>query len=422
MIREVSLGWLLQPLSVEKFLTQIWATREYVVKRNRPDYFTGLIDAATIEQHLEYGRPERSAVRLIKRADKRDADAYRFADGGIDTVRIRNEFAEGYTLVLNGLERYLPAMAALSRAIEVELGFETQVNAYITPPNSQGFLPHYDDHDVLILQIEGSKTWHVYDSLPLVPTHQLRLRDLFASDGLPAPSDSILEAGDVLYLPRGRVHAAKATVEPSIHLTLGIHPPSVLALISRAVEALGYRDDRVLASLPPRYAQDASMRAKLGQLVREVADAIDERSIGDGIAAVEDSIVRRGRCHVAGQLVANPFEAARIDEHTRVIKSQPLYTRVLSINDGVALQFGQSMVEAGPDHKAAMLFLVRAAEPFRIGEIPGLPAPQQIELARKLVIDGFLIRMPQNESVSALTSSTGRDVRGSGPAVGRSDL
>jgi hypothetical protein len=288
-------------------------------------------------------------------------------------------------------------MAALSQAIEVELGFETQVNAYITPPNSQGFLPHYDDHDVLILQIEGAKTWHVYDSLPVVPTHELRLRDLFAKDDLPAPSDVILEAGDVLYLPRGRVHAAKATLEPSIHLTLGIHPPSVLALISKAVEALGYRDDRILASLPPRYAKDASMRAKLGELVREVADAIDERSIGDGISALEDSIVRRGRCDLTGQLVANSFEAARIDEHTTVIKSQPLYARVLAIDDGVALQFGQSLVQAGPDHLAAMLFLARAAEPFRVGELPGLSVPQQIELARKLVIDGFLIRMPRDK-------------------------
>jgi len=402
MIRNISLAWLLWPLSVETFLSGTWEKCEYLLKRNRPDYFTGLIDAATIEEHLEFGRPDRSAVRLIKRDDKGEPDSYRFADGGVDSVRVRNKLVEGYTVVLNGLERYLPAMAALSRAIEVELGFETQVNAYITPPHSQGFLPHYDDHDVLILQIEGAKTWHVYDSLPLVPTHELRLRDLFARDDLPVPSDLLLEAGDVLYLPRGRVHAAKATVEPSIHLTLGIHPPSVLSLIFKAVEALGYRDDRILASLPPRYAKDASMRAKLGELVREVTDAIDERSIGDGVAALEDNLVRRGRCNLAGQLVANSFEAARIDEHTSVIKSQPLYARVLAIDDGVALQFGESLVQAGADHMAAMLFLTRTTDPFRVGEVPGLSASQQIELARKLVIDGFLIRLPRDEKAAQI--------------------
>ncbi len=401
MTNEISLAWLLQPLSVETFLTEIWGTREHLVERHRSDYFTGLIDAAAIEAHLEYGRPELSAVRLVRRDDKKEPGAYRFADGGVDSVRVRNDFAEGYTIVLNGLERYIPSIAALSHAIEVELGFETQVNAYITPPHSQGFLPHYDDHDVLILQIEGGKTWHVYDSLPLVPIHELRQRELFVTDSLPAPTVLVLQAGDILYLPRGRVHAAEATVAPSIHLTLGIHPPSVLALVSRAVEALCYRDDRVIASLPPRYARDASIRAKIGKLVREVTDAIDDRSIGDGLAALEDGIVRRGRCNPAGQLVANSLEAARVDEDTLVTKSQPLYARVLAINNGVALQFGRSMVEAGPDHTAAMIFLAGAAEPFRVSKIPGLPVTQQIELARKLVIDGFLIRMPQEAGEGA---------------------
>ena len=35
-------------------------------------------------------------------------------------------------------------------------------NIYITPPNSQGFAPHYDDVDAYILQIEGRKRWRVY--------------------------------------------------------------------------------------------------------------------------------------------------------------------------------------------------------------------------------------------------------------------
>src|SRR5580704_11735754 len=112
MTNEISLAWLLQPLSVETFLTEIWGTREHLVERRRSDHFTGLIDAAAIEAHLEYGRPELSAVRLVRRDDKKEPGAYRFADGGVDSVRIRNDFAEGYTIVLNGLERYIPSIAA----------------------------------------------------------------------------------------------------------------------------------------------------------------------------------------------------------------------------------------------------------------------------------------------------------------------
>ncbi|WP_236595498.1 cupin domain-containing protein, partial [Mycobacterium paraintracellulare] len=57
----------------------------------------------------------------------------------------------------------------LSHSLEVELNFPTRVNAYVTPPDATGFAPHYDPHDVLVLQIRGSKTWHVSTGAPVPP-------------------------------------------------------------------------------------------------------------------------------------------------------------------------------------------------------------------------------------------------------------
>ena len=90
---------------------------------------------------------------------------------------------------------------------------------------------------MLILQIEGSKAWRVYGPEADVPPRLLPLRDRFSIDSLPKPSDLLLEAGDVLYLPRGRVHAAEAQEETSIHLTLGIHPPTVMALAVKTLKS-----------------------------------------------------------------------------------------------------------------------------------------------------------------------------------------
>lgn len=198
-----------------------------------------------------------------------------------------------------------------------------------------------------------------------------------------------------MYLPRGRVHAAEANAEPSIHLTLGIHAPTVLTLVTRALEALSLRDDRVLARLPPRYLDDAGEHAHLNDLVREVLEAIEEPdAIADGLAALGGALVRRGRCRPVGQLVSNAVEAKRIDGQTRVAKYQPLYSRVLEMAGGeVALQFGQSVVRAGPEHRAAMLFLSKSTNPFQVRELPGLCEEQQAELARTLVVDGFLVRL-----------------------------
>ncbi|WP_430930579.1 JmjC domain-containing protein, partial [Pseudomonas aeruginosa] len=40
----------------------------------------------------------------------------------------------------------------------------TGCNAYWTPPNSQGFAPHWDDIDAFVLQLEGTKRWRLYPS------------------------------------------------------------------------------------------------------------------------------------------------------------------------------------------------------------------------------------------------------------------
>jgi bifunctional lysine-specific demethylase and histidyl-hydroxylase NO66 len=275
----------------------------------------------------------------------------------------------------------------------LELNFPTQINAYVTPPESQGFLPHYDDHDVLILQTQGSKTWHLYNGAD-VPPHEMPRLDAVDATGLPSPTDLQLAAGDVLYVPRGRVHAATAHGEPSIHLTVAIHAPTVLTLITKALESLSFQDDRLLDRLPPRHLDDVDVRARLGVLVHDIAVTLEDPTvIAEGLGALGDVLVRRGRCLPVGQMVSNVVEAARIDGQTRVVKYQPLYSRVIAVAGGVALQFAHSLISAGPDHKAAMLFLSTSTEPFRVSDLPGLSATQQKELARRLIVEGFLVRL-----------------------------
>jgi ribosomal protein L16 Arg81 hydroxylase len=185
---EPSLAWLLQPLAVETFLNEIWAETHYHVKRCCAGYFDSLLPGpSAVEELLELFRRESSTVHLMRGKDRKTgSDSYLLVDGSLDLVRIRNDFADGYTIVLGGVERFVRAIASLAHSIEVELNFPIQVNAYITPPASQGLVPHYDDHDVLILQIQGSKIWHLYDG-PDVPPRELRpeKNKAVAIDGLP---------------------------------------------------------------------------------------------------------------------------------------------------------------------------------------------------------------------------------------------
>jgi ribosomal protein L16 Arg81 hydroxylase len=389
---EFSLAWSLHPLSVETFLDDVWTKDHHHITRNCPAYYDALLPV-TGDDLLELVRHDPSAVRLVRGKDKKGPDSYRLADGSLDLVGVRNDVADGYTVVVDGVEKCIRSIATLTRSMEVELNFPVQVNAYLTPPQSSGLLPHYDDHDVLILQIQGSKTWHLYAGADLPPREIQREGDKAVDlAGLPAPNDLLLEAGDLLYVPRGRVHAAETNAEPSIHLTVGIHAPTVLTLAMGALYAQSFRDDRLNARLPVRHLDDADLEMTVRNMVREALDGVhDSAAVGDGLGLLADVLVRRGNCPPVGQIAT----VRAIDEQTRVVKYQPLYSRVKTAGDGVTLEFASLSVSAGSDHDAALRFISGSTEPFRVGDLPGLHATQQTDLARTLIVSGFLVRLPE---------------------------
>src|SRR5271156_3632985 len=390
---EFSLAWLLQPLSVETFLDGIWAETHHHIKRGCPGYFDGLLPAPeTVDELLGLFRLEASAVRPVKGRDKKGSDNFRLLDGSLDVDGILDDFADGYTIVLDGVEKYVRAVGTVARSIEVELNFPIQVNTYITPPGQTGLAPHYDDHDVLVLQVQGSKIWHLYLGADRPPRELQRDKEkAVAVEGLPTPTDVRMEAGDVLYVPRGRVHEAETASEQSIHLTVGIHAPTVLMLAIGALYSQSFRDDRLNARLPPRHLDDADLDATLRGLVREAVGTVeDPGAMAGGLGLLADVLVRRGLCPPVGKI----SDAKAIDGQTRVVKFQPLYSQVKTTGNGVTLEFASLSINADSHHGAALRFVSASPEPFHVGDLPGLRPEQQTDLARTLLVSGYLVRLP----------------------------
>jgi bifunctional lysine-specific demethylase and histidyl-hydroxylase NO66 len=394
MPQHFSLAWLLDPLTVDDFLGEIWGTTHHHVSRDRPDYLDSLCeDADSVDDLLALFRPHLSLVSLVRESERKDQYLYRLADGGFDAAAIGRDFADGYTIVLDSVQRFARAIGAMSHSIEVELNFATQVNAYFTPPESQGFEAHSDDHDALIVQLQGSKIWHIYEGADVAP-HEMWRHEAMSTKGLPAPVDVRLPAGDVLYVPRGRVHAAESTSELSVHLTVGLHAPTLFMLATRELNALNNSDDRIHTQLPPRFLSDPEVRSGLGSLVREIAEALEQpEAIAGGLDSLEADLVKRGQCKPLGSGIS---DAVAIDDQTRVVKYQPLYSRVTETSDAVALHFAQSVVNVTADHKSAVEFLAKSTAPFRIRDLPELSEVQRLELARTLIMQGFLIRLPDD--------------------------
>lgn len=124
----------------------------------------------------------------------------------VDAPSVYAAYADGATIVIESLHRYWPPLTRFCRDLELALGHRLQVNAYITPPGSQGFDVHRDTHDVFVLQVSGTKHWIVYDR----------------TDDERVLIDQEIRPGTVLYIPTGFPHAAKTAAGASAHLTVGI--------------------------------------------------------------------------------------------------------------------------------------------------------------------------------------------------------
>ncbi len=76
--------------------------------------------------------------------------------------RVLRQIDDGATLVLQALHRTWPPLVEFASQLSAELGHPVQINSYITPAQNRGFAPHYDVHDVFVLQVEGRKRWRIH--------------------------------------------------------------------------------------------------------------------------------------------------------------------------------------------------------------------------------------------------------------------
>ncbi|MEU0638327.1 cupin domain-containing protein [Streptomyces albidoflavus] len=249
-------------LSRAEFARDFWA-RTALLNRRAGD-FSDLFSAAAVDELIARRGLRTPFLRVARNGATLPDTAYTSPAGvgatiadQLDDTALWREFADGATLVLQALHRTWQPVAEFCAGLGTELGHPVQANAYVTPPQNRGFDDHYDVHDVFVLQIEGTKRWLVHR-----PVHPDPLRDQPWTDRRPAVAeaaasepylDVVLAPGDVLYLPRGWLHAAEAQGAVSVHLTLGIHTWTRYALAEQLAQAAlaTLREDPALrATLP----------------------------------------------------------------------------------------------------------------------------------------------------------------------------
>ena len=151
-------------------------------------------------------------------------------------------YLDGCSIVLNHADWSSPWIAAL--CLDLQKTFpHAFANVYITPPGSQAVRAHADDRDVFVIQVAGQKSWKVYKKIPIphpYPNEQVGKEGLEVPQSVldgPTLIETTLCPGDVLYMPRGYVHEARANDESfSFHVTIALatHDWTLAGIMSNA--------------------------------------------------------------------------------------------------------------------------------------------------------------------------------------------
>lgn len=247
-------------------------------------------------RELQFG----DAMRVCKYHQGRRRDAH--LSGRAEAQLVDDYFShKKHTVQFFQPQRYSDPLWAIVSGLEDQFGALVGCSAYLTPPNTQGLAPHWDDVEVFIIQTEGEKDWDIWrprqgEDLPEEPSG-----DLDASAGGRELFKKItLRPGDRLYFPRGWPHRARTRQNSqSCHVTISTYQRQAWAhflgaiaprLLSAAFEAdLKYR-----RGMPPKYLTTTGTAFATSDVDQGVSLATDAKSMFKGLAKfVTPELIRK---------------------------------------------------------------------------------------------------------------------------------
>ena len=299
----------------------------------------------------------------------------------VEPNRILEHHEAGATLVLQGLQHVDPAFARLSTNLALDLDQPVQVNAYISPAATRGLDIHFDFHDVIVVQLAGSKRWRVWE--PLARTRRPVKDGSVAMprlEELDEPLvDRVLRPGDCLAVPRGFPHAAETVDDASTHLTLGIMALTWERLLRRVlggtVSGTALADRLELGALDRGYDSTAAMAA--------LAELVEPARLREAVAA--EVWRRQPRTRVRPR-AAPPVEP---DDRVRVTPGPLL--RLRRFDDQLALELGDRRLLMPTAAEALMCAALTSATPFTAADVRGdLDLDSAMVVIRRLAREGVV--------------------------------
>jgi hypothetical protein len=378
----------------EPFGDEHWGVRPML---RRTSGFADLLDLDAVDELLSDRCLRTPFVRVVR--DGRVQPASAFTGGGglgahvSDQIRddlLMRLLSEGATVVLQGLHRTWPPLREFCADLAVSLGCAVQANAYLTPGGNTGFATHYDTHDVFVLQTAGTKHWRIHEPVLLDPLERQpwgrRADEVSAQVSGTPVLDHVMTPGDLLYLPRGWLHAASALDGISLHITLGLHRPTRYSIVE-ALLGLAAGHQPLRGGLP--LGVDITDPVELGPhlqgtvaRLREWLSSVEPETVARHLRSPQWTATRPGPVRPVAQLAF----ASSVGPDDRIA----LRTGLRFTFDGTRLELADKAITF-PAACSDAVAVILEGKPVRVGDLPGLDDPSRLVLARRLLLEAVAL-------------------------------
>ena len=385
-----SLEWLISPVGKESFFQDYWEKKPLVVNREQRNYFESLFSLDEADRVLTTLDRRYPDVTLKNANREITGDDYTVGDDALDVAKVYQFFGEGSTISFAHLDTVVPSLASFRRSLESEFSCLCQTNVYLTPAGAQGAKPHYDTHDVFVIQIAGSKQWTLYGTPVELPLAAQDFDPAVHEQGAPT-LEFELETGDVAYIPRGVVHDARSGDNISVHITAGILRTTWTEVLLEFVAEASLSDPAFRKSLPPGFAREAFDRVQARAALRDLLQRLSTKSNFEAILdRFADEFISACPPLLRGQM-AQMAALGRLTIDSKVGARAGLIFRIRTEPESTSVDcYGRKITF--PIHaRDAVRFALSNSE-FVVRELSGdLDDAGKLALVRRLIREGLVV-------------------------------
>lgn len=211
-------------------------------------------------------------------------------------AKVQTLLAMGASVIAGDVQDLTPELRALSHRLAREFAGLVGANIYCSFGGVQAFDTHFDLHHVFAVQVEGEKTWRLYENraeAPVsFPADDADARRWFAETRGKLMTEIRMRPGDVLYLPRGWYHDAITTEGASLHVTFSV-APLYGRILFQLLESAAMQDPAFRQWLAPG-TDGERLGEQLADLGRRLADLSALPAFRDEVLMAQERLVPRG--------------------------------------------------------------------------------------------------------------------------------